>query len=237
MKKIFYILTALAVCLFLCVGVSAETDAETWKAVTETAVAAEETSMTADTEPAAATQTDAETTVEEQTVTEGANEADIGTEAAETEHSDTSTADEERAYWARLWGQITDWVKGHSEVIAFLTAAFGFIGSIVTLGKKSKSLIQMALALRREGEEKLKEAQEAIAVSRKETEAIAEENRAMQERILAAEEKHAKAMAGMAWCVERLFEESNLPTYKKDEIRAKYNEAVGGDGSEGKDQA
>lgn len=230
MKKIFYILTALAVCLFLCIGVSAETDAETWKAVTETAAAA-------DTESAVTAQTDAETTVEEQTVTEGANEADTGTEAAETEHSDTSTENAEKAYWARLWGQITDWVEGHPEVMAFLTAACGFIGSMITLCKKSKSLIQMALALRREGEEKLKEAGEAIAVSRKETEAIAEENRAMQERILAAEEKHAKAMAGMAWCVERLFEESNLPTYKKDEIRVKYNEAVGGDGSEGTDQA
>lgn len=234
MKKIFYILTALAVCLFLCVGVSAETDAETWKAVTETAVAV-------DTESAVTAQTDEETTVEEQTVTEGTNKADTGTEAAETEHSDTSTADAEKAYWARLWarlwGQITDWVEGHSEVMAFLTAAFGFIGSIVTICKKSKSLIDEALDIREEGEEKLKKAQEAIAVSRKETEAIAEENRAMQERILAAEEKHAKALAGMAWCVERLFEESNLPTYKKDEIRAKYNEAVGGDGNEGADQA
>ena len=209
MKKMFYVLIALAVCVMLCVSVSAETTAET------------------------VAETDAETVVE--TATETVAETSVRAETDKVEQPEETES--ERDYWAALWGQITDWVSGHPEVMALLATAGSLVGAIVTVCKKSKYLITMALALRREGDEKNTEARAAISENQKEMVAIAEENKEMQKRILAAEEKNAKAMAGMAWCVERLIEESNLPTYKKDEIRATFNKTVGGDGNEGTNQA
>ena len=220
MKKFFYVMIALAVCMMLYVSVSAETVTETFIAITE-----------ANTETAVETtvETTTETTVETVTETSARVETDEVEQSEETES--------ERDYWAALWGQITDWISGHPEAMALLATAGSLVGAIITVCKKSKSLITMALALRREGDEKNTEARVAISENQKEMVAIAEENKEMQERILAAEEKNAKAMAGMAWCVERLIEESNLPTYKKDEIRATFNKTVGGDGNEGTNQA
>ena len=225
MKKIFYILTALAICLLLCVGVSAETGTETLELITDAYTVAQTEEVT----------DEARESAEAGLVTEAERETEAGvgaeaTEATETEATESERSDTEKAYWAALWGQVTGWFNGHLDVVAFLTAATGFIGSIVVLCKHGEKLIKMALALRREGDEK-------NAVIQKKMEAIAEENGAAQKRALVAEEKLAKAVAVMALCVERLIEESNLPTYKKDEIRSEFKKAVGGDGDEGGDQA
>ena len=229
MKKTFYILITLAVCVFLCVPASAMTDVETGMAA-ESVTEVESWATNTDTESGETVDSEGSTPAGEDVAYETL--AMIG-----KEEGDASGTEAEKDYWTELWNQMTEWIDGHPEVIAFLTAAGGFIGSIIIVCKKAKVLIQMALALRREGDEKRTEAQEAITVSRKEMAAIAEEHKIMQERVLASEEKTAKAVAGMAWCVERLFEESNLPTYKKDEIRAKFNEAVGGGENEGTNKA
>ena len=182
----------------------------------------------------------AETVEETVAVTEMAVETvapEVVTQAEQEASGNVNTSGSEKAYWGAVLEQTTDWINGHPEVLAFLTAAAGFVASIIALCKYGEKLIKMALALRREGDEKNEEARAAISENQKEMVAIAEENKEMQERILAAEEKNARAMAGMAWCVERLIEESNLPTYKKDEIRTEFKKTVGGDGHEGGDQA
>ena len=135
------------------------------------------------------------------------------------------------------WDRVTDFLLEHVEELAWIVCAIAFVACmcvVMTAKKKfglsattmNNNAVEIAEKSERLVESMKNEAINACREMKEQAHEAAEKASDAFERFSAADEKNASAVSCLAVVVEELLQVSNLPQWKRDEFRMKFDEAM-----------